>query len=369
MSRKTNLTTINTCLLVILLIILVVNTYSVIKFKEYLKPKQAQKLPQVELTLIKVANCEQCFDVAQIEQYVKQLGNINLTKTTTLAEAEANELITQYSLANLPAAVIIGEIENLTIENFAAKNNALIFDQPPAPYYDTAVREIKGKVTATIITDKTCKQCADLNAIIAQLKQMGVLISSTKTLDKNTSEAKKLIEKYNIEKIPTMLFSKDALLYDVFQRVWSTIGTTEKDETLVMRQVNPPYKDLATNSVKGLVALTYVADKSCTDCFNVSILKEVMTSNFGVQFVKENFADTSSSAGKRLIEKYNITNVPTILLSAEVKDYPSIEEVWQQAGTIEKDGTYVFRNMNLLEGQTYKNLQNNQVITAGASEE
>ncbi len=369
MAKKDFLSTLNACLLILLIVVIVFSTYSVIHLFGIMKPKAPAPLPQVELKLIAVSDCEQCFNVAQIEDYVKQLPNINLTKTITIPTEdmeEVKELISDYELARLPAAIISGETKNLSIENFAAKKEALVFDTPPAPYYDTATSEIVGKVAATIITDKTCTQCTNISTILTQLKSLNVFITSTRTLDASSSEAKKLIDKYKIEKTPTVLFSQDAMAYDIFQQAWKQVGTTEQDGTLVMRTINPPYKEIKTNNVKGIVTATYLTDKSCTNCTNATIYKQIIESNLGIQFEKETTLDIGSSAGKKIIEKYNISIVPTIILSAEAEAYPAFTTAWEQVGTEEKDGVFVFRNVGMLEGVTYKNLTSQQVGTGGA---
>ena len=47
---------------------------------------------------------------------------------------------------------------------------------------------------------------------------------------------------------------------------------------------------------------------------------------------------------KEIIKKYDITRVPTLVLSAESKYYPDLTEAWEDVGTIEEDGAYVLRN-------------------------
>ncbi|MBU4246431.1 MAG: hypothetical protein ABIF85_06910 [Nanoarchaeota archaeon] len=44
--------------------------------------------------------------------------------------------------------------------------------------------------------------------------------------------------------------------------------------------------------------------------------------------------------------KYNITIVPAMVLSFEASAYSRLSPVWGR-GSIEKDGTYVFRAANL----------------------
>ena len=49
--------------------------------------------------------------------------------------------------------------------------------------------------------------------------------------------------------------------------------------------------------------------------------------------------------GKSLIDKYKIEKVPTIILTGDVETYISLTQVWKQVGSVETDGTYVFRSV------------------------
>ena len=74
---------------------------------------------------------------------------------------------------------------------------------------------------------------------------------------------------------------------------------------------------------------------------------------------KEEAYDISDAKGKELIAKYNITKVPTIILSEEIKAYPSSTAL-NQFFSAEKDGSYVFRKMD--DVGTYRDLALNQVV-------
>ena len=313
------LTTFSTCLLVILTLFLIISFYSVTQLSQLLKPQTPPVLPAVELTLISVKDCLGCFDISAVEEYVKQLKTVNLTKVTLLAAPEAGEFLTSYKLRKLPAAIITGNVENLTIQGFEQQNNALVFNDPPAPYYDTQTNRILGHVDVTFLTDEQCTQCSNIAALADQLQQLNVFLASKRTYTATSQEARKLIEKYSIKKLPTALFSKDALMYDVFARVWDQVGTTEQDGTLVLRDVSPPFKDIQSRTVKGIVDVTYLTDASCAECYNATLVADVLTSNFGIVLGKQTSIDVSTPAGKKLVEKYHLTLAPTALFSKEAE--------------------------------------------------
>lgn len=216
-------------------------------------------------------------------------------------------------------------------------------------------------VTLYNLKDSACEKCSDLTTLIAQIKGAGVKIYEEKVITPNSNEGKELIKKYNIEFAPTIILSKEAAAYDVIQQAWPNIGSKEIDGSYVLRLVNPPFINLTTNKLRGLVNIMYLTDKSCTECYNVSQHKEILTNSqsFAVKLDKEEIFDISDNKGKELIVKYNITQVPTIILSDEISVYPS-SQVLNQFFSVEKDGSYVFRRLSTVGN--YKDLTTNQVV-------
>ena len=72
------------------------------------------------------------------------------------------------------------------------------------------------------------------------------------------------------------------------------------------------------------------------------------------KFVEE-YLDISTTKGKNLLSEYNITAVPTVILSKEIQDYNAIKEILEQAGSFEKEGVFVFRKLDVLNAK-YKKL-------------
>ena len=63
---------------------------------------------------------------------------------------------------------------------------------------------------------------------------MGLEIGSAATVDLSKGEGTDLVRKYNITAVPTIILSRDALLYPGFAIVWSRVGSIE-DDALVFR--------------------------------------------------------------------------------------------------------------------------------------
>ena len=58
-----------------------------------------------------------------------------------------------------------------------------------------------------MIIDSGCKDCFDVEALVTQVKDKNVKILDEKRVEKNSEEAKTLIEDYNIKKLPTVIVS------------------------------------------------------------------------------------------------------------------------------------------------------------------
>lgn len=358
-----NYSTLNFYLLITLLLILAFGLYNVWQINKQIKLAQP---PTYELTITTIAapNCPDCVDISQLASVIKQTPNVKVTEEKTVQLEDAQELIEKHGIDRLPAVIVTGDVEEVSIQGLERSENALVFKQAPPPYYDTAQERVVGLVSVTLIKDKTCNECANLSSVVDQLEQVGVAVSEEQTLDVSEEDAQELISKYNITAVPTILMNEEALAYDIISQVWNAVGSVEDDNTLVLRQATPPYKDLQTGKTRGVVNVKFVVDETCDLCYNASLHEIILAQNFGMTIGEREFVDVNSFEGKRLVRKYNISLVPTIVLSEEAQVYPAVGQVWDQIGTQEEDGSFVFRQINKLSGATYKNLETKEVLNA-----
>jgi hypothetical protein len=363
---KINVKVLNTYLIIGLIAVLVIAMVAI----------QLNKPKAVEPVVVKKANllvtvitppCTDCFDNTAFAAAVKQLPNVNVSEAYfEYNTTEGKALIEEYSLARLPAAVITGETKNLSLPNFKQKGEAYYFDETPAPYYNVSTKRVAGRISITYITAAACPNCYDVAEFGSQLKETGASISSQRIVEAASPDGQAMIKKYSITQIPTMIMSADALAYPVVAQVWPMVGSVEADGMLVLRNVSVPYYDFTDNKVHGLVTAVYITDKSCTECYDVKMHKEVLEQSFGMKFKEEKSADVSEKAGKDLVKKYSIKYVPAILLDKEASEYKSLVDAWTQVGTVEPDGVFVFRNINLMQGVTYKDFESNTTTSTPA---
>ncbi len=361
-----NLSATNTCLLLALLAVLIVSAYALFGMQKIISTTpEAPKTSQLTVTVVTPPDCEDCFDAATFAAAVQQLPLTNVTSEYAAHDSiKGQQLIKEYQLTRLPAAVVTGETENLAIPGFTKANNAYVYTETPPPYYDLSIGGVVGRVDVTFIVDPGCPSCFDIKQFGTQLNQAGVSTGREKTLNYNDAEARTLIEKYSIKTVPAMLMTKDALAYEIIAQAWPQVGTQEADGTLVLRNMTPPYRDLSTTLIRGFVTLTLLTDSTCAQCYNASLHRLVLEQSFGMKFKEEKIVDVSTPAGQTIANKYRVTLVPTMLLDKEAATYPLMAQAWPQVGTQEADGTFVFRNVDQLDGISYKNLSSKEIINS-----
>ena len=347
-------------------VILIINIFLTFGINQNLKKnieaaKEAARPAKIQLTLIKNSKCADCFDASQYIAYVKSSKvEILSEKILEFNSSEAKGMASKYNIQKIPSILITGELGKLNLEGFNKVQDALVLSQITPPYTDAASGKVKGRVSLKLVKDESCGKCDNMDVIIGQINLAGIKLRENKNISASSKEGKSLIAKYKIGFVPTVILSEDAEEYEIIQQAWPSIGTKEKD-AYVLRTVYPPFLNLTTGQLRGLVDVIYLADNSCADCYNVSFHESVLTSpqSFAMTFGNEKTVDISSAEGKGLISKYNISQAPTVILSSEAGVYPSSTGL-AQFFSIEKDNSYVFRQLGV--GGAYRDLTTNSVV-------
>lgn len=217
------------------------------------------------------------------------------------------------------------------------------------------------------IAPENCPECFTTAPLIDAIKKQNVSVDSERFLQASDAEAKELIAQYKIEKLPTLLIRGAIEKLDQnFQQQLERIGTIDGD-TFVWTKVQPPYKELTTDNVRGKFSVTYITDTACKTCYDVMQHQQAMA-NLGLKTSDDRIVDIRSVEGKKLQKQYALTAVPTVVLSGDLGEYESLKAVWKEVGTQEKDGAYVFREQGIALAQmgAYRNLKTGKIITPPA---
>lgn len=207
-----------------------------------------------------------------------------------------------------------------------------------------------------IIEHSQCDKCSDLKKVVDSLKSQ-LNIKEVNVLNENTGST--LVKKYNLKRLPVVIFSKEMASYADIAARWDLFGSVAEDGSYLLTNANPPFMDLETGEVQGLVKLTNLVDKSCAECYNVASHKLILK-NLGMGIASEETVDVASDEGKALVAKYKIESVPSIILSKEASVYQLFNQAWASVGSKEEDGSYVYRNNAVLQGK-YMNLLTGKV--------
>lgn len=327
-----------------------------------------EQLRPAELQLVKITldNCDFCFDInTAIDELKNQ--NVNITKEETFSanSIEGKEFISKYNIKRLPTIIVSGDInksEQLASyfeEKGEIIEESFIYTSLAPPYFDTPSNRINGIVIITYVVDSSCEKCVDLTPISSSLQEQGVYIQNEKSVEYNSNEGNNLIKQFEIKQVPAILISEEIDYYSDVKDALVQSGAIKKNGFYAVHSTVPPYRNLSQNKIVGLVDVIYLTKDDCSDCYGVSINKDILL-QFGLVLNKENTYDITSEQGKSLIEKYNIVKAPIIILSPDSKYYSLLVQAWENVGTIENDGWFVMRKPELIG--TYWDLEENKIV-------
>lgn len=209
------------------------------------------------------------------------------------------------------------------------------------------------------ITDSSCEDCFDINQLISFIKLANVN-TTVSNIDFSSSLGKKLVNDFKIQKLPVLLISGEITKSSV-NTLWNQLGGIVSDDTVVIPSI-PPYRNVTSNKIEGLVNLIMLTDNSCSTCYNVTTHKLILA-RYGVKVKTDSTYDINSTDGIAYKSKYNITKVPTIIFSPDASVYTALVQIWQQVGTKEIDGWFVFRATDQMG--TYKDLTTGNITSTG----
>lgn len=241
-------------------------------------------------------------------------------------------------------------------------NISLIFSIERGQDIDDGFEELE----ITFLQTPECETCFDLEPFADYFSQNGVEADQIESVDYNSFEGKRLLKKYDITQVPTVIVRGDISSYDFMQGLVDSVGEMRNNDFVVTR-LQPPYLDLEEDRVVGEFELVYLDDPACEECYDISEHDTVLD-RLGLTPTTKKVIDANSDEGKALIDQYYIVAIPTILMVGELEPFESLDSVWGQVGTIEDDGTYILRRGVESMG-TYKKLPNGEIITPVLEEE
>jgi glutaredoxin len=318
------------------------------------------KIPFVKIIILEKNDCVECVSLDPLADSIKAIPDLNVLEVKRIDSnsAEAQDIIKMHSITKLPSLIVNGEFQGTVLEEqwflFGEEKNGVLIGNL-APYYSLTEERVVGYVDFVLVQNSSCVECLDLNYFLDILDAYGIAVRSQKVIEYDSEEGKAISENYLIDRVPLVFIKGDISEYTMFSLVWSEAGGAVESDGVYSFREAVPYFDVLSGETKGLVTVTKLIDQNCFDCLDVNELVEPLNL-MGVTIVKEETFDVSSPEAKNLIEKYEITKIPTIIVSSDAEEYLDFFVAWPEVGTQEEDNNFVFRNLEVL-GQKFITLE------------
>lgn len=228
--------------------------------------KKAEKQPanpvaQAKVIILTSRHCgNKCWDANLFVDALKskniEITDVQTTKVDSLWPwTKGRALAKEMQVTKVPTVVVEMDFDkNPDLKAFFSEslgsmvNGKFVLNRILAPYYDASLKKLRGEITITYLTDKSCKTCYDVKTHETALKNLGAPINQSKTVDVSSAAGKALIDKYKITKVPTILLSGEVSEYQVLVQAWADVGTVNEDGTYIFTNLDlmGDYKDLTT---------------------------------------------------------------------------------------------------------------------------
>ena len=258
-------------------------------------------------------------------------------------------------IGHIALFVVVGGVMAVNAVLLAQMNNKVSTDKK-------AVEEAAkpAEIELTILTAPACAECYDVAQLTAPLKSEQVKLTKEETVEYTSDAGVELIKKYQVTRVPTVLVrGQTAKLFDAASFI-QNLGTQAEDGTLVVTNVPAPYLEVASGAIKGKFTATYITDKACKECYDPQLHVRALA-GLAMKPSTEKTVDRADEPGQALLNKYKITSTPTLVLTGDLEAYPRFGQVWEQVGTIEKDGAHIFRAGQPLMG-AYHDLKTGKIV-------
>lgn len=197
-----------------------------------------------------------------------------------------------------------------------------------------------------------CDGCFDATNILKMIDTAHNVKYKTSNVPYDSVLSRKYIEMYAIKNLPAVIVSGD-IENEKVASAWNALSGEKREGRVVIENLLP-YYDIESAEAKGIISAVLIKDKLCQDCFAedeyIKILKR-----FGLSVKETSVYDVTSTEGDALVKKYDISKVPTVLLSPSTAEYAAFKTAWSEVGTIENDGWFIFREVQKLNLK-YKNI-------------
>jgi hypothetical protein len=247
---------------------------------------------------------------------------------------------------------VLSGIILLNIIAIVLLNNRLVVETPPVqemqpPPLIQPIIITQRETVRTLLIEPACADCFDIREYL-------VALNDTISMQVEVVPQTDLLL-FASNRLPALAFNASLASYPSMIEGWEEIGyITNISEGnyagawYILPTQNAPYYSPLDDRVHGRVSVTYITMKTCSECYDVYTLRASLNASRITPYAEQTL-DARSAQGKALIEKYNITAVPTLLMDGEAAEYRNLQPGWNIVGTVEEDGTHVLRDLQRLQ--------------------
>jgi hypothetical protein len=220
----------------------------------------------------------------------------------------------------------------------------------------------------TMVIAPNCDVCNSIDPVFSGLatysSSTGITLEPVVKFDPTSSEGEALISRYSIAKLPVIILRpKGNISQTAFSDLIAAGFSKENDGAVVLREIKVPYYEISSSKPVGFVSAIAIRPHSCLDCMDPQdYFTSLEQDGINFYFSNKTVLDENDSIARSLIQEYNITKLPVLMLSSGASYYPSFEFL-TQIGTVEGEW-FILRNVT----PPYVDLSNNHSIVGNVQE-
>lgn len=199
-----------------------------------------------------------------------------------------------------------------------------------------------------------CGECFDAQRIPERVKALGIAeVDDVREFSADSLRGKYMLRRYNLTELPAVVVSGDVSDTRLAE-LWRTLGARAQGKKMILSGFLPSY-NTDTGEKRGVVSLALLVDKRCTECSDPKFFASLLERS-GVYVGSYDIYDVSSKEGLEYVKKYGIDRVPTFIASPDLAAYSAIAGSWGDVGTVENDGSFVFRKTDVIRDGVFTNI-------------
>jgi len=331
----------------------------------------AAETPKLRLLYVVNSDCVDCTPLAGFKSELEAQGfSVTEERSIEFDSSEGLGVVDDFDLNRVPSILLFANqaaTDQLSeaiapVRRLDMGDYVFVVGNVPPVFFDLQENRERGIVDVTVVFDLNCSECRQVPSE-EQMAQSGFKLGQYRTLASSSLEGQAVAADYKLQRLPSIIFSRDVELYSEFFAGISNYGSKESDGNFVFRQFPPVYLDLNSGKKVGIVHAIFLGMNACASCYDVNLHTGLLSQVFGLEVATRTYVDVASAEGKKLLADYNVFLVPTILLSGDTNAYPGLLAAWSDFGTVASDGRFVFRNLSAIGSDfNFFDLNSNQMV-------